>query len=127
MEVSGYYSYKHGMGSYIREQKGSLDWKPYKNGYIFFMIVETFIYTSTWTVVALMERIKHQDRNKKKKKMRRKKENVEFFSIVWKETVVYDGIWFSRLKCFLGVGKRIAVISVFRNYFFPDENLVTKK
>lgn len=36
------YSYKHGMGSYRREQKGSLDWNPYKNGYIFFMTAETF-------------------------------------------------------------------------------------
>ena len=47
MGVSGYYSYKYGMGSYTREQKRSLDWKTYKNGYIYFVMVETFVYTNT--------------------------------------------------------------------------------
>ena len=55
------------MGSYRREQKGSLDWKPYKNGHIFFVTAETFKYTNTWNVAALMETIKHLNGKKKKK------------------------------------------------------------
>lgn len=72
MDESGDYSYKHGMGSYRKEQKGSLDWKPYRDGYIFFVTAETFKYTNTWNVAALMAMIKHP--NGKKKKERKNEE-----------------------------------------------------
>lgn len=55
------------MGSYRREQKGTLDWNPYKNGYIFFVTAETFKYTNTWNVAALMGRIKYSDGKKESK------------------------------------------------------------
>lgn len=60
------------MGSHRRKQKGSLDWKPYKNGYIFFVTAATFKYTSTWNVAALMGRIKHP--RGKKKRIKNEKE-----------------------------------------------------
>lgn len=84
MEESGDYSYEHIMGPYIREQKESLDWKPYKNGYIFFLTAETFTCMNTWNVVAMMERIKHQD-GKKIIKMKKKMKNVEFLKLFAKK------------------------------------------
>lgn len=45
--------------------------------YLFFVTAETFKYTNTWNVAALMGRIKYSG-GKKESKMRRRKENLEF-------------------------------------------------
>lgn len=46
------------------------------------MTTETFTCANTWNVVAMMERIKHQDG---KKKMRKKMKNVEFLKLFAKK------------------------------------------
>lgn len=69
------------MESYRREQKGSLDWKPYRNGYILFVTAETFKYTNAWNVAALMRRIKHPNgKRKKKKKWEGKRKVLSFLN-----------------------------------------------